>query len=238
MLGFKRFLLSPDEGLSGGEYTEETGVEEVETAEPLDESGEEEQEVAEPVNDKSDKAFAEMRRSLEEAQRRVSELEAQNNDYEEALGLWFEGDNKVAQAHAHYEDIPLDEAISNIKQKREINQLRAEKEALEEQKHQLEFNNLKANDLKEIKEAHPDVNIKDVEELGEEFFKYRAMGIDAVSVYDAIQMKKGVPPKPMGKVKTGAPSKSGFYTRDEVANMSKKQIHENFDKIRESMSKW
>lgn len=238
MLGFRRFLLDPDEGLSGGDNIEETGEEEMEIAEPSDESGEEETEVAEPSEDKSDRAFAEMRRNLEEAQRRVSELEAQNSDYEEALGLWFEGDNKVAQAHAHYEDISLDEAISNIQQKREINQLRAEKEALEEQRNQLEFKNLKAQDLKEIKEAHPDVSIKDVEELGEDFFKYRSMGIDAVSVYEAIQMKKGVPPKPMGKVKTSSPSKSGFYTRDEVANMSKSEIHKNFDKIRESMNKW
>ena len=238
MLGFRRFLLDPDEGFGGGDYEMETGEEEMETAEPSDESGEEETEVAEPSEDKSDHAFAEMRRSLEKAQRRVSELEAQNSDYEEALGLWFEGDNKVAQAHAHYEDIPLDEAISNMEQRREINQLRAERDALVDEKNQLEFRNLKASDLKEIKDAHPDVSIKDVEELGEDFFKYRAMGIDAVSVYEAIQMKKGVPPKPMGKVRTSAPTKTGYFTRDEVANMSKEQIHKNFDKIRESMSKW
>lgn len=238
MLGFRRFLLDPDEGMGGGEITEETGVEEMETAEPSEESGEEETEVANPSDDKSDRAFAEMRRNLEEAQKRVAELEAQANDYEEALGLWFEGDNKIAQAHAHYEDISLDEAISNMNQKREINQLRAEKEALEEEKATLQFNNLKAQDLKAIKDAHPETTLKDVEELGEEFFKYRTMGIDAVTVYDAIQMKKGVPPKPMGKVKTGAPTNNGFFTRDEVANMSKKQIHDNYDKIRESMAKW
>lgn len=237
MFGFKWSVLrDPDEGLGGAGYDE--GEEEMETAEPSEESGEEETEVAEPSEDKSDRAFAEMRRNLEMAQRRVAELEAQQEDYEDALGLWFDGDNKVAQAHAHYEDISLDEAISNMEQKRELNQLRAEKEALEEERAQLQFNNLKAQDLKEIKDARPDVSIKDVEELGEEFFKYRAMGIDAVSVYDAIQMKKGVPPKPMGKVKTSTPTKTGYFTRDDVANMSKEQIHKNFDKIRESMSKW
>lgn len=236
MFGFKWSVLrDPDEGFDSG-YDE--GVEEMETAEPSEESGEEETEVANPSDDKSDRAFAEMRRNLEMAQRRVAELEAQQEDYEDALGLWFDGDNKVAQAHAHYEDISLDEAISNMEQRRELNQLRAEKEALEEERAQLQFNNLKAQDLKEIKDARPDVSIKDVEELGEEFFKYRAMGIDAVSVYDAIQMKKGVPPKPMGKVKTSTPTKTGYFTRDDVANMSKEQIHKNFDKIRESMSKW
>ena len=170
-----------DGGCSPAEEVVETGEEEMETAEPSDEEGEEEQEVAEPAEeDKSDAAFAKMRRDLEAAQRRADELE-------EALGLWFEGDNKAAQAHAHYEDIPLDEAINNMEQKRELEQLRAEKAALEEEKNQLEFDNLRAEDLKEIKNARPDANIKDVLELGEDFFKYRTMGIDPVTAYDALQ---------------------------------------------------
>lgn len=244
-IGFNR-LYSEDADMGGAGYSTdesvvETGEEEMDVAEPSNEEGEEEQEVAEPVGEeesKSDAAFAEMRRKLEAAQKRAEELEAQVQEYDEALGQWFEGDNKIAQAHAHYEDIPLDEAISNIEQRREINQLRAEKEALEEQKNQLEFANLKAADLKEIKAKYSDANLKDVEELGEDFFKYRTMGIDAVAAYEAIQMKKGQPPKSIGKVKTGAPTKSGFYTREEVQAMSPSQISKNFDKIRESMGKW
>ena len=237
-------LRNEDAGLDGGDYTEEsvveTGEEAEETAEPLNEEGEEEQEVAEPAEEesKSDAAFAQMRRELEAAQKRAEELEAQVKEYDDALGQWFEGDNKVAQAHAHYEDIPHDEAIRNIEQRREINQLRAEKEALEEQRNQLEFNNLKAADLKEIKAKYPEASLKDVEELGEKFFKYRAMEIDAVTAYEAIQMAKGQPPKPMGKAKTGAPQKTGFFSREEVEAMSPSQIHKNFDKIRESMGKW
>lgn len=241
--GFNR-LYSEDAGTDGGNPIEEsvveTGEEEVEIAEPSDEEGAEEQEVAEPVEEesKSDAAFAQMRRDLEAAQKRANELESQIKEYDDALGQWFQGDNKVAQAHAHYEDIPLEEAISNIEQKREIDQLRAEKAALEEQKNQLEFNNLKATDLKEIKSKYSDANIKDVEELGEDFFKYRTMGIDPVTAYEAIQMKKGQPPKPIGKVKTGAPTKTGYFTREEVKAMSPSQISKNFDKIRESMGKW
>ena len=242
-IGFNR-PYSEDAGLDGGNPIEEsvveTGEEEVEIAEPSDEEGAEEQEVAEPVEEesKSDAAFAKMRRDMEAAQKRVNELESQIKEYDDALGQWFQGDNKVAQAHAHYEDIPLEEAISNIEQKREIDQLRAEKAALEEQKNQLEFNNLKATDLKELKSKYSDANIKDVEELGEDFFKYRTMGIDPVTAYEAIQMKKGQPPKPIGKVKTGAPTKTGYFTREEVKAMSPSQISKNFDKIRESMGKW
>lgn len=210
----------------------ETGEEEMEAAEPSDEEGVEEQEAAEPAEDrKSDAAFAQMRRELEAEKKRADELE-------EALGLWFEGDNKAAQAHAHYEDIPLEEAIGNMEQKRALTKLEAEKAELEDQLQRLQFDNLRAEDLKEIKNARPDVKIKDVMELGDEFFQYRAMGIDPVTVYDALQLKKGVPPKPIGKAKTGAPAKTGFFTRDEVAAMSPSQISKNFDKIRESMGKW
>ena len=233
-MGFNR-PHSEDADMGGGyspaEEVVETGEEAEDVAEPLDEEGEEETEVAEPSEDKSDAAFAQMRRDLEAAQRRADELE-------EALGLWFEGDNKAAQAHAHYEDITLDEAISNMEQKRALNQLEAEKADLEEQLQQLQFENLKAEDLKAIKSARPDANIKDVLELGEEFFKYRTMDIDPVTAYDAIQLKKGVPPKSIGKARTGAPTKTGYFTREEVKAMSPSQISKNFDKIRESMSKW
>ena len=225
---------SEDSGMGGSSTFEEvveTGEEAEDVAEPLDEEGEEEQEVADPAEDKSDAAFAQMRRDLEAAQRRADELE-------EALGLWFEGDNKAAQAHAHYEDITLDEAISNMEQKRALNQLEAEKADLEEQLQQLQFENLKAEDLKAIKSARPDANIKDVLELSEEFFKYRTMDIDPVTAYDAIQLKKGVPPKSIGRARTGAPTKTGYFTREEVKAMSPSQISKNFDKIRESMSKW
>lgn len=233
-IGFNTPLRSEDADVSGGNPTEEsveTGEEVEETAEPLDEEGEEETEVADLSDNKSDAAFAQMRRELEAAQRRADELE-------EALGLWFDGDNKAAQAHAHYEDISLEEALSNMEQKRAFDALQAEKKSLQEQLEQLQFDNLRAEDLKAIKKERPDANIGDVLELGDEFFKYRTMGIDPVTAYDALQLKKGIPPKSMGKVKTGAPTKTGHFTREEVANMSKKQIHDNFDKIRESMSKW
>ena len=230
-------LLNPEAeaGANTVDESVETGEEVEETAEPLDEEGVEEQEVAEPAKEdnsrKDDAAFAQMRRDLEAAQRRADELE-------EALGLWFQGDNKAAQAHAHYEDISLEEAIGNMEQKRSLKQLEAEKADLEEQLQQLQFNNLKASDLKEIETKHPEAGIKDVEDLGEEFFKYHAMGIDAVTAYEAIQLKKGVPPKPIGKAKTGAPAKTGYLSRDEVMAMSSEQRVKNYDLIRKSMAKW
>ncbi len=232
-LGFNPMLSEYAEaGAEAGEDYE-AGAEEEDFAEPLEEEeGAEEEEVADlPETSKSDAAFAELRRRAEEAERRAQEAE-------DALGLWFEGDNKAAQALAHYEDISLDEAIDSIQQRRDQRALEEEATELRNELDQLRFNELRAQDLKAIKEAIPDAKINDVLELGEDFFKYRTMDIDPVTAYEAIQMKKGVPPKSMGKARTSAPAKSGYYTRDEVASMSPAEISKNFDKIRKSMGKW
>lgn len=120
---------------------------------------------------------------------------------------------------------------------RELNDLKAENEALRMRVQKQEFDALRAADLSEIKKAHPDIAISDVNELGEEYAKYRGMGIDPVTVYEGLQLKKGQPPKPIGKSKP-AVAKKDTFTSDEVRNMSPSEIHENYDKIRKSMATW
>jgi hypothetical protein len=41
-----------------------------------------------------------------------------------------------------------------------------------------------------------------------------------------------------GALSGASPSGSGFFTREQVQRMSQKEVHENYDKIRASMSKW
>ena len=101
-------MLEEDDGLNIGG----TGEEEQEVAEPVNEEGGEEQEVAEPVN-KSDSAFAELRRRAEEAERKVNELEARNAEYDETLGLFFDGDNKIAQARAYHDEVPVEQVVAS-----------------------------------------------------------------------------------------------------------------------------
>jgi hypothetical protein len=109
-------------------------------------------------------------------------------------------------------------------------------EALEAENNTLRFNQLKALDLAELKE-HGVSDIKDVEELGEQYFVYRANGMSAREAYDFIQARKVVPPKSMGKPKTSPPEKE-FFTRDEVMAMSSEERTKNALKIRESLRKW
>lgn len=239
---FKGFepMLDADDGLDIGG----TGAEEPELAEPVEEEGAEEQEVAEPAgkND-ADTTFAEMRRQnerfaqqLAEANKRVEELELSNSEFERALGLYFNGDNKAAQAIAQYDEVPVEQVVADMQARREAKEQAKVTEALAQERDKLLFENMKMKDLAELRSAGV-TDVNDVEELGEEYFALRAMGIAPKTIYDGMQLKKGTPPKTIGKVKTGAPEKE-FFTRDEVEAMSPKERIKNYDKIRASMTKW
>ena len=95
-------LVSQEEGL---------GAEEPEVAEPDNEVetlGAEEPEVAEPVRTEQDAAFAQMRRHNEELERQLAEAQRQSKEYEDALGLFFDGEDKSLQAQAYATQRPLE----------------------------------------------------------------------------------------------------------------------------------
>lgn len=238
---FRRFqpLMDADDGLDiPNNDGDETSAETEEVAEPLDnEESEEKEEVADLPENKSDSAFAQMRREKQELERKLAELEAERDEYNETLGLFFDGDDKIAQAQAHYNNISVEEARERVDAKRAETSLKQENEDLHAQLDELQYKQQKLDDLAEIKAKYPDAKIKDVEELGEEFFAYRAMGIPASEVYNGLQMKKSKPPKSMGKPKT-APAEKSYFTKEEVDAMSKSEVSKNFEKIRASMSKW
>ena len=224
-------MLEEDDGLNIGG----TGEEEQEVAEPVNEEGGEEQEGAEAVN-KSDSAFAELRRRAEEAERKVNELEARNAEYDETLGLFFDGDNKIAQARAYHDEVPVEQVVANMQAAREREEMQSQNESLKAENDLLRYNQMKAQDLAELKE-HGITDIADVEELGEDFFRYRANGLSASEAYDFIQMRKPKPPKSMGKVEP-SPTEKDFFTRDEVMAMSSAERFKHIDKITASMKKW
>ena len=232
MFEFKRFpMLDADDGLDIGG----TGAEAQEPAEPVIEEGAEEPEVAEPVN-KSDTAFAELRRRAEEAERRVNELEARNAEYDETLGLFFDGENKIAQARAYHDEVPVEQVVANMQAAREKQEMQSQNETLKAENDLLKYNRQKDLDLAELKQ-HGVTGISDVEELGEAFFRYRANGLTASEAYDFIEMKKPKPPKEMGDVKP-SPTEKEFFTRDEVMAMSSAERFKHIDKITASMKKW
>ena len=235
---FKEFLpfLDADTVLEAGG----TGEEAQEVAEPGIEEGVEEQEAAAPVEKPvgktdSDAAFAQMRRQLEAANKRIAEMEQSATEYEDALGLYFQGDNKVAQAKAYHDDLPQDKVIADMNAAREKKSMQAELEQKQKQIDSLMFENLKAQDLKALHDAG--YKVDRLEDLGEDYFAYRTMGMPPQQVYEGLQLKKGKPPKSMGEVKTATPERDTF-TREEVEAMSSKERVKNYDKIRKSMQGW
>lgn len=208
------------------EYLDNTGVEVQGVAEPVEEvvTGAEEQEVAEPV-DKSDAAFAEMRRENERLR-----LEIARKD--KALGLYFDGENKEVKAIAHaMGQDPADvqkafDADAKISQLEETLQSERAERAMEK-------------DLAEIQKLDP--NVKSLDDLGETYANYIRAGLSGVEAYAAIKAKENLntetPPKTIGNLST-APVKKDYFTSEEVDRMSPSEQLANHEAIMNSMAKW
>lgn len=110
--------------------------------------------------------------------------------------------------------------------------------ALEQKEQQRVF----AGDLATIRKAYPDEKAKSVEELGEDFMALMATGrVSAVAAYEAIRAeRKRTAPQPpsMGDVGAAAGGAKDFYSREEVAKMSREEVARHYEEIRKSMSKW
>lgn len=208
------------------EYLDNTGVEVQEVAEPVEEvvTGAEEQEVAEPV-DKSDAAFAEMRREIER-------LQLENARKDKALGLYFDGENKEVKAIAHaMGQDPADvqkafDADAKISQLEETLQSERAERAMEK-------------DLAEIQKLDP--NVKSLDDLGETYANYIRAGLSGVEAYAAIKAKENLntetPPKTIGNLST-AQVKKDYFTSEEVDRMSPSEQLANHEAIMNSMAKW
>lgn len=208
------------------EYLDNTGVEVQEVAEPVEEvvTGAEEQEVAEPV-DKSDAAFAEMRRENER-------LRLENARKDKALGLYFDGENKEVKAIAHaMGQDPADvqkafDADAKISQLEETLQSERAERAMEK-------------DLAEIQKLDP--NVKSLDDLGETYANYIRAGLSGVEAYAAIKAKENLntetPPKTIGNLST-AQVKKDYFTSEEVDRMSPSEQLANHEAIMNSMAKW
>lgn len=94
-------------------------------------------------------------------------------------------------------------------------------------------------DLKAIRSAYPDERANSVDELGPQFIAMCAAGVSPLSAYEALRAEKARSvrqPPSMGDVRPAGGK--GFYTRDEVARMSRSEIEHNFERIRRSMDRW
>lgn len=93
------------------------------------------------------------------------------------------------------------------------------------------------SDLKAIKKAFPDEKAKSVVELGTDFIRLCANGVDPVVAYRAVREQKSPAQPGMGDVKPTVKDK-GYFTRDEVAVMSQDEIKKHYETIKASMETW
>nr|DAK01936.1 MAG TPA: hypothetical protein [Caudoviricetes sp.] len=223
----------------------EESAEMTEVAEPseVEVLGEEEQEVAETAKTEQDAAFAQMRRHNEELERQLAEAQKQSKEYEDALGLFFDGEDKAIKAQAYYNERPFEEVKAETEMQAQLAALQNEKENLEQQLLEQQAQAQMDADLAEIQKSHPEV--KSIDELGQEYLAFRFNPMGEMGAEQAFQMMmayKGniTPKKPpiIGNVSTTDKPQSDYYTREEVEAMSPAEVKANYDRIRESIPKW
>ena len=221
------------------------GVEELEVADQAEviPSGEEESEVAEPTRTEQDAAFAQMRRQIESLQRERDEQSKRAKEFEDALGLFFDGDDKAGQANAYYNERPYEEYRQEQDTIAELTNLRESNASLQRQLVEQQADAQMSADLAEIQRIAPEV--KSIGELGKAYlaFRFNSMGgNDAVTAFKMAQAytQATTPKKPpvIGGVSTQAKPQSDYYSREEVEAMTPKEVSANYDAIRQSMTKW
>ena len=170
--------------------------------------------------------------------RRNQELERRLAEYDEALSYVFEGegDERLVKARAFGEGKTEEQILAE----RELETLRSEKEALEEELENAEIERRMAEDLETIKKIDP--SVKSLLDLDQSYFQMIATGmVTAEQAYYATKQmasRNAVnTPEPVGQVNQ-SPAEKDFFTREEVEAMSKEQVSKNYDAIRRSMTKW
>lgn len=243
---------------------DEQSVNTLEVAEPVETISENTQETAEPVTDKAEqtaetnRAFAEMRRNAQDAEKRALEAEKKLAEFTKKQEQTSQRDNALKEAERIARENGLtDQEIEELKaemlddmdKEEKYKSLQTEKEEVEGELAKLKAEKMAEDDLATLKTIDP--NIKSLEELGENFFKLRfAKGdngeflLTPEQAYYAAQAyeNKLESQQPKAPAETGfggenTPSKS-FYTREEVDAMSSAEIRDKLDAINESMKRW
>jgi hypothetical protein len=259
---------------------ENESVEMQEVAEPVKEvvdTSEQTQEVAEPETQvevpveetkvesrdyERDAAFANMRRSMEQAQkereetqRQLEAMKAEKERLTNSFGLFgFKGnvDEIEDQAKAHYTGKTVEEVRNERLQAQKVfeEQQRREQENLakdnqiKDLQRQL-YARILDDDLKRVQSIDP--SIKSLDDLGADFAKMRMSGVSTDVAYHAVksslEANKKTPPPEMGKVNATQKADKTYYTSAEVDAMiasNDKALDDPsvLEKIRKSMTKW
>jgi hypothetical protein len=107
-----------------------------------------------------------------------------------------------------------------------------------------DFQRAMADDLAAVKAAYPDEQAADVAELGREFIRLKAAGVDTLIAYEAVRAARNrqrvTPPPQAGPVTTSAKEDKEYYTSDEVDRMDPREMDDPgvIARILRSMTRW
>ncbi|MEG2915246.1 MAG: hypothetical protein RR806_06340 [Oscillospiraceae bacterium] len=97
-------------------------------------------------------------------------------------------------------------------------------------------------EFSKIKNLYPDEPAKDISDFGEDFINLiSTQKVDPIVAYEAVRLAKiktSKTPPSMGSINPKNDSHQDFFTKDQVANMSQKEVKRYFDVIEKSMRKW
>lgn len=230
--------------VSADEVQEEQNAEPAAEVAPVKQSVEENQ------------AFAQMRRNWEQSQREAAEAGKRLSAYQEGEKRLSDLIQSVYGFGGSFDEIA--DQIEAEKSGRTVDEIREqrflEESARAEQERQfremeyqrnyfrdISVQKMKADFLSQIKEKFPECSAKSVDEFGNDFAKLVEQGIEpavAYAAYSSVQNagKKPTPPE-IGAVNSKQAPEKEYYTREEMAKMSKAQIHKNWSKVKKSYFK-
>lgn len=214
-----------------------------------DEESEENEEDIPQGKRSRDSAFAEMRRNYEEAERRNAELQSRLDALEQSHEdekLEREAAEREAKIREYGESIGLSEeeiqqvikdAEEEEARNREVEELRAEVERLQQENLDVQIDKMAAQDLKDIQAIDP--SIKSLDELGDDFFSFRSSMDGVHAYYASLYMKEKTSYKPapaIGKANQASVPRD-YYTSEELDNLSDEEMEENWEKVQRSLAR-
>ena len=223
--------------------TLDESAESQEVAEPENSEVSEPEEVAESGRTEADAAFAEMRRRIQELEGYNADLERRNGEMHGALSRYFEGEDDeelIINANAYAEEVDPEEYRESYERERELEALRYENEALQEQITDANINRLMQEGLREVQELDP--NIKSLEELGQPFVDFIASGLNTKQAYYATlaynNNEKIYAPDTIGKV-ADTKSERDYFTSEEIDALTDEELNDDaiWAKVMRSMDR-
>lgn len=233
-------VAEPSTEVESGENVEvaepQDNVEQNEQAETIDEGTQTEgtDQSENSGRTESDAAFAEMRRKNEGLEHDVQILQ-------DALSRYFDGETPeelALRAQAYSEEREYDDVKADYDRDRELEELREQVRIAEEERQNLEIDQLIAQGLRDVQEIDP--TIKSLEELGETFANFIGAGLTAKQAYYATQQmearEKVHAPSGVGKIADNKTERE-YYTSEELDNLTDEEMDANWDKVKKSLAR-